>query len=208
VESLGQGILTAEVDARDLAAVQDFVREGVAEFGRLDLVCANAAFTCFVDNTWSITEQQWDEMLGVNLTGVWKTVKAAVPSMIEAGNGGSIAITSSSAGTKGMVNLGHYVTAKHGLVGLMRTLANELAPHLIRVNTIHPTGVNTALINNDHVRGFLEEHQEWAANMANALPVDMVDPEDISNAIVWLASDEGRYVTGVALPVDAGFACR
>lgn len=91
---------------------------------------------------------------------------------------------------------------------LMRTLANELAPHMIRVNTLHPTGVNTKLINNDHVRGFLETHPEWDANMANALPVDMVEPEDISNAIVWLASEEGRYVTGVSLPVDAGFAGR
>ncbi|ABG99255.1 (+)-trans-carveol dehydrogenase (plasmid) [Rhodococcus jostii RHA1] len=208
VETLGRRILTAEIDVRDADTMAQFVDTGVAEFGRLDIICANAAFTCFVPNTWSITEQEWDEMIGVNLTGVWKTVKAAIPAMIEAGHGGCIAITSSSAGTKGMVNLAHYVSAKHGVVGLMRTLANELAPHMIRVNTLHPTGVNTKLINNDHVRGFLETHPEWDANMANALPVDMVEPEDISNAIVWLASEEGRYVTGVSLPVDAGFAGR
>lgn len=206
VEGLGRRIVAAEADVRDTTAVQAVVDEGYAEFGRLDIVCANAAFTCYVPNTWSITEDQWNDMLGVNLTGVWKTVSAAIPAMLEADNGGSIAITSSSAGTKGMVNLGHYVTAKHGLVGLMRTLANELAPHNIRVNTIHPTGVRTKLLDNDHIRDFLTAHAEWDANISNALPVDLVEPEDISNAIVWLASDEGRYVTGVSLPVDAGFA--
>lgn len=208
VEELGRGIVAHEADVRDTAAVQATVEEGVDQFGRLDIVCANAAFTCFVDNTWSITEEQWDEMIGVNLTGVWKTVRAAIPAMIDAGHGGCIAITSSSAGIKGMLNLGHYVTAKHGVVGLMRTLANELAPHMIRVNTIHPTGVDTPLINNDHVQGFIESNPDWGANMQNALPVEMVDPVDISNAIVWLASDEGRYVTGVSLPVDAGFLQR
>ncbi|OKH77841.1 mycofactocin-coupled SDR family oxidoreductase [Mycolicibacterium sp.] len=206
VEGLGRRMLTAEADVRDGAAISALVQNAVEEFGRLDIVCANAAFTCYVRNTWSITEAQWNDMLGVNLTGVWKTVSAAIPAMIAAGNGGCIAITSSSAGTKGMVNLGHYVTAKHGVVGLMRTLANELAEHSIRVNTIHPTGVRTKLLDNDHIRDFLAAHPEWDSNISNALPVDLLEPEDISNAIVWLASDEGRYVTGVALPVDAGFA--
>ena len=206
VEGLGRRIITTEADVRDASAVRSLVDEGYSELGRLDIVCANAAFTCYVPNTWSITEQQWDEMIGVNLTGVWKTISAAVPAMLDANNGGSIAITSSSAGIKGMANLAHYVSAKHGLVGLMRTLANELAPHSIRVNTIHPTGVRTKLLDNDHIRDFLAAHPEWDANISNALPVDLVEPEDISNAIVWLASDEGRYVTGVVLPVDAGFA--
>jgi (+)-trans-carveol dehydrogenase len=208
VEAVGGTILTSHADVRESNAVQELVDEGVAEFGRLDIVCANAAFTCFVDNTWSISDEQWEEMIAVNMTGAWKTVRAAVPAMLQAGNGGSIIITSSSAGTKGMINLGHYSTAKHGLIGLMRTLANELAPHSIRVNTIQPTGVDTDLINNDHVRGFIAANPDWGANMQNALPVEVIDPVDISNAILWLASDEARYVTGVALPVDAGFEQR
>lgn len=208
VEALDRRIIARPVDVRDAAAVSALVDEGVSAFGRLDFVSANAAVTGFVANTWSITEEEWDTMIGTNLTGVWKTVKAAIPAIIEGGRGGSIAITSSSAGTKGMINLGHYSAAKHGVVGLARTLANELAPHLIRVNTIHPTGVNTTFINNDHIRGFMDEHPEWGANMQNALPVEMVEPEDISAALAWLFSSDARYVTGVALPVDAGFAQR
>jgi (+)-trans-carveol dehydrogenase len=208
VEALDRRVIAREIDVRDGDAVSALVTDAVAELGRLDVVCANAAVTGFVDNTWSITDAQWQLMIGVNLTGVFTTVRAAVPAMIAAGNGGSIAITSSSAGTKGMVNLGHYSAAKHGVVGLMRTLANELAPHFIRVNTLHPTGVNTPFINNDHIRGFIEAHPTWSTNMQNALPVDQIEPVDVSNAIVWLASDEARYVTGVCLPVDAGFAQR
>jgi SDR family mycofactocin-dependent oxidoreductase len=208
VEALGRRIVARQVDVRDSAGLRSLVDDAVAELGRLDVVCANAAFTCFVENTWSITDEQWDEMIGVNLTGAWKTVRAAVPAMIAAGNGGCIVITSSSAGTKGMINLGHYVAAKHGLVGLMRTLANELAPHMIRANTLHPTGVDTALLDNDHVRDFIEANPDWGANMQNALPVEVLEPVDVANAVLWLASDEARYVTGVALPVDAGFAER
>jgi (+)-trans-carveol dehydrogenase len=208
VEQLDRRIIARELDVRESRGLAELVADGVSEFGRLDVVCANAAITGFVANTWSITDEQWDQMIGVNLTGVFTTIRAAVPAMIQAGNGGSIAITSSSAGIKGMVNLGHYSAAKHGVVGLMRTLANELAPHLIRVNTLHPTGVNTPFINNDHIRGFIEANPEWATNMRNALPVDQLDPVDISNAIVWLASDEARYVTGICLPVDAGFSQR
>ncbi|MCF6378136.1 mycofactocin-coupled SDR family oxidoreductase [Nocardioides KLBMP 9356] len=208
VEAAGGRVVWSEADVRDLRQVTDLVERGVSEFGRLDVVCANAAYTCFVENTWSITEDQWDELIDVNLSGVWKTVKAAVPAMIAAGNGGSIAITSSSAGTKGMINLGHYSTAKHGLVGLMRTLANELAEHRIRVNTIHPTGVDTKLLDNDHIKSFLAANPSWGDNMQNALPVELLEPVDISNAILFLASDEGRYVTGVPFAVDAGFAIR
>ena len=208
VKGLGRGIVAVEADVRDAAAVRSLVTEGVREFGRLDIVCANAGFMSCVSNTWSITEEQWDDLIGVNLTGVWKTVSAAIPAMIDAGNGGSIVITSSAAGIKGMANLAHYVTAKHGLVGLMRTLANELAPQGIRVNTVHPSGVRTKMLDNDHLQDFLAAHPEWVANLANPLPVDLLEPEDVSNALVWLASEEGRYVTGVALPVDAGFTVK
>ncbi|OLT15412.1 3-ketoacyl-ACP reductase [Pseudonocardia sp. CNS-139] len=205
VEELDRRIVAREADVRDLAAVQAVVDEGVRELGgRLDVVAANAGIAGFADNTWSITEDEWDEMLAVNLTGVWKTVRAAVPAMIAAGNGGAIVLTSSTAGIKGMTQIAHYVAAKHGVVGLMRTLANELAPHSIRVNTVHPTGVNTPMVVNDYVASQLG-NPEFSVNMQNALPVEMVEPVDISNAIVWLASDEARYVTGVTLPVDAGF---
>jgi SDR family mycofactocin-dependent oxidoreductase len=208
VEELDRRIVAREADVRDLAAVQALVDDGVRELGRLDVVCANAGIATFADNTWSLDEESWDEMIAVNLTGVWKTVKAAAPRMIEAGNGGAIVLTSSTAGIKGMERIGHYVAAKHGVVGLMRTLANELAPHNIRVNTVHPTGVNTPMVVNDYMQSFLEATPDMAANMQNALPVEMVEPVDISNAIVWLVSDEARYVTGVSLPVDAGFLGR
>jgi SDR family mycofactocin-dependent oxidoreductase len=207
VEALDRRIVAREADVRDAAAVQAVVDEGVTEFGRLDVVCANAGIDGIAENTWTMTEDQWDEMIAVNLTGVWKTVKAAVPAMIDAGNGGSIAITSSTFGLKGMTWLAHYVAAKHGLVGLMRTLANELAPHFIRVNTVHPTGVNTPMIVNDVMARVLSS-AGISINLQNALPVDMVEPVDVSNAIVWLASEEARYVTGVSLPVDAGFLQR
>jgi NAD(P)-dependent dehydrogenase (short-subunit alcohol dehydrogenase family) len=138
---------------------------------------------------------------------VWKTVRAAVPAMIEAGNGGCIVLTSSTAGVKGMAGIGHYVSAKHGVVGLMRTLAVELAAHSIRVNTVHPTGVNTPMVVNDFTAQFTAT-DDGQSNMLNLLPVEMVEAVDISNAIVWLASDEARYVTGVSLPVDAGMLQR
>lgn len=208
VEELDRRIVAREADVRDAAAVQAVVDEGVSELGRLDVVLANAGIAGFADNTWSLSEEEWDEMIAVNLTGVWKTVKAAIPAMIDAGNGGSIVITSSTAGIKGMARTGHYVAAKHGLVGLMRTLGNELAPHSIRVNTVHPTGVNTPMIDNDYVGKVMEEDPDFAANLQNAMPVEMVEPVDISNAIVWLCSEEARYVTGVTLPVDAGFLQR
>lgn len=208
LEDLDRRVVFREADVRDSAAIAALVHDGVAEFGRLDIVCANAGICSFAENAWSITDDQWTDMIDTNLTGVWRTVKAAIPAMIEAGNGGSIILTSSTAGVKGMTQIGHYVAAKHGVVGLMRTLTNELAPHMIRVNTVHPTGVNTPMVNNDYMAKFLETSPEMGANMQNALPVAMVEPVDISNAIVWLASDEARYVTGVTLPVDAGFLQR
>jgi SDR family mycofactocin-dependent oxidoreductase len=204
VEELDRRIVAREADVRDLAALQSLVDDGVRELGRLDVVCANAGIFSHADNAWSLDEDAWDEMIAVNLTGVWKTVKAAAPRMIEAGNGGAIILTSSTAGVKGMGRFAHYVAAKHGVVGLMRTLANELAPHLIRVNTVHPTGVNTPMVVNDYMAKFFEAAPDVVANLQNALPVEMIEPVDISNAIVWLASDEARYVTGVVLPVDGG----
>lgn len=204
VEELDRRIVAREADVRDLAGLQAVVDAGVAEFGRLDVVCANAGIAGFAENTWTMTEDQWEEMIAVNLSGVWRTIKAAVPNMIDAGNGGSIVITSSTAGVKGMRSSAHYVSAKHGVVGLMRSLANELAEHSIRVNTVHPTGVNTPMIHNEFIEGVLAQ-MGGGEGLTNALPVNEVQPVDISNAIVWLSSDEARYVTGTMLPVDAGY---
>jgi SDR family mycofactocin-dependent oxidoreductase len=207
VEDLDRQIVARQADVRDSAAVQAVVDEGVGTFGRLDVVCANAGIGGVVENTWTMSDEAWEEMIGVDLTGVWKTVKAAVPAMIQAGNGGSIAITSSAGGAKGMTGAAHYVSAKHGVVGLMRTLANELAPHFIRVNALLPTGVNTPMVVNDFMAQRLAA-ADMTFNLQNALPIEMVEPVDVSNAIVWLASEEARYVTGVSLPVDAGFLQR
>jgi NAD(P)-dependent dehydrogenase (short-subunit alcohol dehydrogenase family) len=161
-----------------------------------------------------LSDESWDEMIGVNLTGVWHTAKAAIPHLRAGGNGGSIIITSSTAGLKGFENFVHYVSAKHGVVGMMRTLALELAPDMIRVNTVHPTSVDTDMIQNDMLYALfapdLEPDQRTREAMGerfqtlNALPIPWVEPVDISNAVLWLASDESRYVTGVTLPVDAG----
>jgi SDR family mycofactocin-dependent oxidoreductase len=204
VEDLDRRIIAREADVRDGAAVRAVVEEGVAELGRLDIVSANAGIATFVPNAWTMDDDVWEETIAVNLTGVWKTLKAAIPAMIDAGNGGSIVITSSTAGIKGMAGIAHYDSSKHGVVGLMRTLAIELAPHSIRVNTVHPTGVNTPMVVNDYMAQFLTD--DFAAtNMMNLLPVELVEAVDISNAVLWLASDEARYVTGTCLPVDAGF---
>jgi NAD(P)-dependent dehydrogenase (short-subunit alcohol dehydrogenase family) len=151
----------------------------------------------------------WQDVIDVNLTGVFNTVETAIPSMKERGAGGAIVLTSSTAGINGIGGptrggLG-YTAAKHGVVGLMRSYANTLAPFSIRVNTVHPTGVNTPMIVNDVMAQFLAADPQMGNAMANALPVDMVEPVDISNAILWLVSDDARYVTGVTLPVDAGF---
>jgi NAD(P)-dependent dehydrogenase (short-subunit alcohol dehydrogenase family) len=158
----------------------------------------------------SLTEphEAWQDVIDVNLTGALNTIETAIPWMILNGKGGSIVITSSTAGLNGIGGptrggLG-YAAAKHGLVGLMRSYANNLAQHNIRVNTVHPTAVSTPMVQNDSTMALIAAAGE-AMDMSNALPVEMVEPEDISNAIAWLVSDEARYVTGVALPVDAGF---
>jgi (+)-trans-carveol dehydrogenase len=165
-----------------------------------------------------MTDEMWDDMIDTNLTGVFRTVRAAIPHLKANPNGGSIAMTSSVAGLKGMQNLPHYVAAKHGVVGLMKVLALELAPHMIRVNTVHPTTVNTDMIHNqasydlfrpDKAPGTATRDDVAASfRSINVLPIDWVEPVDISNAIVWLCSDMARYVTGVQLPVDAGSVIR
>lgn len=209
VEALDRRIVAVKADVRDLDALQDAFDRGVAELGRVDAVVANAGIATF-GKTWEFSPQQWQEMIDVNLTGVFHTAKVAIPTMIEAGRGGSITFTSSIGGLKGIQGVGHYVSAKHGIVGLMRTLANELAAHFIRVNTIHPTNVDTMMIQNPGTWSMFSpddpSRENAAAGMVglNSMPVPWVDPVDISNALLFLASDEARYITGVTLPVDAG----
>lgn len=210
VENLDRRMIAHHADVRDLAALQAAVAHGVAELGRLDVVCANAGIANS-GAAWELTEDQWQEMLDINLTGVWKTIKAAVPTMIEAGQGGSVVLISSIAGMEGLVNLAHYTAAKHGVVGLMRSLAAELAPHAIRCNTIHPGFVDTPLLDNPRVyqlfagtEGADRRTAEPSFVALNALKTPWLDRVDISNAVLWLASDEARYVTGNTQLIDAG----
>ena len=216
VEALDRRIVARKADVRDYGALKQALDEGVAELGRLDIVSANAGIFVFGDPAHLVSEEDWRDVIDINLTGVWHTAKAAIPVLIEQGTGGSMVLTSSTAGLKGTPNVAEYTAAKHGVVGLMRTLALELAPHSIRVNTVHPTGVATDMILNEATfRLFLPdtEHptQEEAAAVfatTNAMPVPWVEPRDISNAVLFLASDEARYVTGVPLPVDAGYTIK
>ncbi|RZT83736.1 SDR family mycofactocin-dependent oxidoreductase [Pseudonocardia sediminis] len=215
VEELDRRVVSRVADVRDSTALRAAVDDGVAELGRLDIVSANAGIF-EIHPALEISDDDWHEMIDTNLTGVWNTCRAALPHLIDGGRGGSIVITSSTAGIKGVPNTVHYTAAKHGVVGIMRTLANEFAQHSIRVNTVHPTGVDTVMIQNKKTWGLFLGGEEGATREAaepafassNALPVPWVDPVDISNAILWLSSDEARYVTGVMLPVDAGFTIR
>jgi SDR family mycofactocin-dependent oxidoreductase len=206
VEALDRRIFTAQADVRDAAALKAAVAAGTAELGPVDIVLANAGIAPMGLNE---PANAWQDVVDVNLTGVYNTVETAIPTMIERGAGGAIVLTSSTAGLTGICGpsgggLG-YTAAKHGVVGLMRSYANNLAQHSIRVNTVHPTGVNTPMVVNDAMQEFLGQDPQMSNAMANALPVAMVEPVDISNAIAWLVSDDARYVTGVTLPVDAGF---
>lgn len=212
VEDLDQRIIAAQVDVRDSAALTELVDRAVGDLGSLDVVSANAGIISF-GNAWDLTDEQWRDMLDVNLTGVWRTARAAIPHMRAGGRGGAIVLTSSTYGIAGSATLAHYTAAKHGVVGLMKALALELADDSIRVNCVHPTFTNTDMIHNDAVyRQFFPDMDNptvddfhRAAYSMNALPTAWVEPVDISNAIVWLASDQARFVTGASLPVDAGF---
>lgn len=214
VEALDRRIVARVADVRDADGLTTALNEGVSELGGLDIVVANAGIASY-GMSWELTEEMWQQMLDVNLTGVWHTAKAAVPHLVSRG-GGSMVFTSSIGGLKGIMQVAHYVSAKHGIVGLMRTMANELAGHRIRVNTVHPTNVDTAMIQNPGTWGMFapgdpEPTQEKAMPgfmSLNALQVPWIESIDISNAVLFLASDEARYITGVTLPVDAGAAVK
>lgn len=213
IEALDRRIIASQADVRDYGALKKALDEGVAELGRLDIVAANAGIWSW-GTVEEMPQQTWQDMIDINLTGVWNTAKAAIPHLRAGGRGGSMILTSSVAGLKGLVNVGHYVVAKHGVVGLMRTLALELAPDMIRVNSVNPTTVDTDMIQNASLYAMfapdLDEKDRTRERLVerflpcNALPIPYVEPIDVSNAVLWLASDESRYVTGVPLPIDAG----
>jgi SDR family mycofactocin-dependent oxidoreductase len=211
VREAGGGIVIDVVDVRDADALRNAADRGVAAFGGLDIVCATAGITSRGLAT-ELPEAIWQTMLDINLTGVWRTCKVAAPHLIARGSG-SIILVSSIAGLRGLLGVAHYTAAKHGVVGLMRSLANELAPHGIRANSVHPTNVDTPLIQNAAVASAFrpdldreptrEEFAEAAKSM-NMLDIPWVEPVDVANACLFLASEEARYITAVTLPVDAG----
>ncbi|MEC3976976.1 mycofactocin-coupled SDR family oxidoreductase [Amycolatopsis sp. H20-H5] len=211
VEQLGQRVIARQADTRNLKELQSVVDEAIAEFGRIDVVCANAGISSF-GFAWELAEETWQEMIDVNLTGSWKTVKAVIPHMIERNEGGSIVFISSVSGLIGVPTMAHYTASKHGVVGLMRALAVELAPYNIRVNSVNPGNVDTPMVNNATMRKlFLPEVSDPTPEDADnvmkemsALPIGWIDPRGISDAVLYLASDEARHITGITLPVDAG----
>lgn len=217
VERLDRRIIASETDTRDFKAVTEAVDHGVAEFGRVDVLVANAGIGDSYATAQEMSEKAWLEMIDINLSGVWRSCRAVIPHLIDAGRGGSLILTSSSAAYVGLANLGHYSAAKAGVVGLMQSLAVELGPHMIRVNTLHPTTVNTPMALNQATydlflpgAGLSADSVEDQSQVAeafeglNAMPVPWIEPVDMANAALYLASDMGRYVSGTQLRVDAG----
>jgi SDR family mycofactocin-dependent oxidoreductase len=207
VEDTGARIVAKQGDVRDRASLSSALQAGLDEFGRLDIVVANAGIAPMQSG-----DDGWRDVIDVNLTGVYNTIKVAIPTMVKQGTGGSIVLISSAAGLAGVGSpdagsIG-YAAAKHGVVGLMRVYANLLARQSIRVNSIHPSGVDTPMINNEFTRQWLADlvaQSDSPPDMGNAMPVEVLQADDIANAVAWLVSDQARYITGVALPVDAGF---
>lgn len=211
VEQTGRRVVTYVADVRQLADLQACVQSAIAELGDIDIVVANAGVMA-AGKTDPADQQVYRDIVETNLFGVWNTLVATVPSMIRKGRGGSIILTSSTQGLAGRGGDGSaaafaYAASKHGIVGLMRSAAHAYATHNIRVNTVHPTGVATPMVINDHTVRFFQEDPDAATKLAtNLLPIPLVEVQDVTNAVIWLASDKARYVTGVTLPVDAGFS--
>lgn len=212
VEALGKRIITAETDVRDLQGLTEVVDQGVAQLGRLDIVAANAGIAAAPTTSAGMDYSVWQDMIDINLNGAYHACRAGIPHIQAGGQGGAIVITSSVAGLHPFSNIPHYVTAKHGTVGLAKSLALELGPESIRVNSIHPTQVATPMADNEATwRMFrpdldnpTQEDFLEAARTLQALPTPWVEPEDIANALLFLVSDDARFITGAALPVDAG----
>jgi (-)-trans-carveol dehydrogenase len=216
VEALDRRIVATQADVRDIDALTSAVSDGVAQLGRLDIVVANAGIFTFGSDTHKVDEQSWQDLMDINVTGVWHSYKAAAEHLIAAGAGGSVIIISSLAGFKGLANVAAYTTTKHAVVGLMKVLANELGPHGIRVNTIHPNSIDTPMVKNSHTyklfRPELDDPQAEDAESAfaglNPMGKAWIESEHVSNAVAWLASDQSYYVSGGQIPVDGGAAVK
>jgi SDR family mycofactocin-dependent oxidoreductase len=212
IEAMGRRAVKAVADVRSLSELQRAVDAGLSELGKVDIVCANAGIGSWAV-AWEMTEQQWKDMIDINLTGVFNATRAALPSMVERGEGGSVVLTSSTAGLRAYANTAHYTAAKHGVIGLMKVLAQEAGPHRIRVNAVCPTTVRTPLVINDstfqlfapHLESPTEDDVREPFESLNILPgVAWIEPEDVSDAVLFLCSDAAKFITGVALPIDAG----
>jgi SDR family mycofactocin-dependent oxidoreductase len=206
VEGEGRKIRAEEVDIRDLAAQQRVVAEAVEQFGRLDIVVANAGVLNW-GRLWEISAQQWQDVIDINLTGTWNTIKAVVPPMIEAGNGGSIITISSAAGVKAVPGCGHYCASKFGVVGLTNSLAVELGEYGIRVNSVHPYGTDTPMGNDASMWQMFADHQNFIHSFSpGALPTDsLAAPDLVSDIVLWLASDASSLVTAAQIPAEKGY---
>lgn len=216
IEQMGNAIVAEQADVTNLREMQDFVKRTQSELGPVDIVVANAGLYSFA-LSWELSEEQWDETVNVDLKGVWITCKVCIPQMLPRHSGKIICI-SSTAGFKGMANLAHYVAAKHGVIGLVKTLAIELAPYNINVNAVCPTSVDTTMCRNqalyDVFAGGIaaEATYQHMLDLTNQMNLfsdrNLLPPQEVSDAVLWLASDEARHMTGSALPIDAGYLTR
>jgi (+)-trans-carveol dehydrogenase len=207
VEEQDQRCLSAKVDARDLAALTDLADRAMDEFGRIDILLVNHGIWTVAVNSWELDEETWQETIDVMLTGAWKVCKAFIPKIIAGERGGSIVITASANGVTPQPGAIAYCAAKAGEIHMMRVLAWELGPHRIRVNTVNPGGIQTPmLLEGGTVERALELHPKYIGHNRNLLPIEWQPVESISNAILWLVSDDAEYVTGIGLPVDAGWS--
>ncbi|GAS89724.1 mycofactocin-coupled SDR family oxidoreductase [Mycolicibacterium brisbanense] len=212
VKETGRQIVAEVADTRDYEQVESVFTRGIEQFGRVDIVLPNAGI-CSGAKTWEITPDAWREMVEINLNGVFHTVKAAIPTMIAAGRGGSIVFTGSTEAIKGAENISSYAASKHGVTGLMTSLARELGQYNIRVNSVNPTCVDTHMINNDFVYGLFRPDLDKPTREdvidtfagTHILPVPWIQPQDVSNAILYLVTEPGRYITATPLVIDAGF---
>lgn len=212
VAEAGGEMIAVHADARDQAQVDLAFQAGLEAFGQVDIVLANAGIIHDYKKTWELDEQSFRDTMDVNVTGVWHTVKAAVPHMIERGEGGAIVMTGSAASMSGIPNLSAYVASKHAVLGLVRTMAKELGRYQIRVNAVLPGNCNTPMFDNPGIRRLyvpdaeVPDTETFLARAATMSPMrnPYVEPADVSEAIAYLVGPAGRYVTGVALPVDGG----
>ncbi|WP_127128787.1 SDR family oxidoreductase [Georgenia sp. SYP-B2076] len=200
----GAEVATAFVDVRDHAALVRAVETAVSRFGGLDIVVANAGVASWPTTTWQATEEQWHTMIDVVLTGTWNTCRAAIPAILGGGRGGSIVLIGSTAAVKPVPTIGHYAAAKSGLVGLLKSLALELAGDSIRVNAVHPGGTGTEMTQNPAAEHWQETAEGVGGTLELPLPIHRMEPIDVAHAVRWLCSSEARYMTGAQIVLDAG----